>query len=42
LLILGCGTSTARLIPALNVTEDTVEEGVRIFEQVLTESENTV
>jgi len=40
LLILGCGISTARFMPALNITADVVDEGLEIFEQALTEAEN--
>jgi 4-aminobutyrate aminotransferase len=40
LLILGCGTSSARFMPALNITADVMDEGLTIFEQALTEAEN--
>lgn len=42
LLILGCGMSTVRFMPALNITADLVDEGLEIFEQALTEAENEV
>lgn len=42
LLILGCGMSTARFMPALNVTADVTDQGLDIFEQALTEAENEV
>lgn len=42
LLILGCGMSTARFMPALNITEDLVDEGLDIFAEALTEAENEV
>jgi len=42
LLILGCGMSTARFMPALNITEDLVDEGLDIFAEALTGAENEV
>ncbi|MFQ6015126.1 MAG: acetyl ornithine aminotransferase family protein [Anaerolineae bacterium] len=39
LLILGCGPSTVRFMPALNIDGETVDEGLAIFEEVLTETE---
>jgi len=39
LLILGCGMSTVRFMPALSVTADLVDEGLDIFAQALTEAE---
>jgi len=39
LLMLGCGMSTARFMPALNITADLVDEGLDIFEKALTEAE---
>jgi 4-aminobutyrate aminotransferase len=41
LIVLGCGMSTVRFMPALNVTADLVDEGLEIFEEVLTEGEGT-
>jgi len=40
LLILGCGMSTVRFVPALSITANLVDEGLRIFEQALVEAEN--
>jgi len=40
LLILGCGMSTVRFMPALNITANLVDEGLGIFEQALAEAEN--
>lgn len=42
LLILGCGASSARFMPALNITADVLDEGLNIFEQALTEAESTI
>jgi 4-aminobutyrate aminotransferase-like enzyme len=42
LLIQGCGMSTVRFMPALNVTPDLIDEGLEIFERVLTELEDTL
>ena len=39
LLILGCGASTIRLMPALTIDRQTVDEGLAIFEEALTEAE---
>jgi len=39
LLILGCGLSTARFMPALNITPDLVDTGLDIFAQALVEAE---
>ncbi len=39
LLLLGCGLSTIRIMPALNIDKETVEEGLAIFEEALTEGE---
>jgi len=39
LLILGCGASTIRLMPALTIDGQTVDEGLAIFEEALTEAE---
>ncbi len=40
LLILGCGMSTVRFVPALNITADLIDQGLEIFERALTEAEN--
>ena len=39
LLTLGCGRSTIRFMPALMIQKDLVDEGLEIFESVLTELE---
>lgn len=39
LLTLGCGRSTIRFMPALMIGKDLVDEGLEIFETVVTESE---
>jgi 4-aminobutyrate aminotransferase len=39
LLILGCGPSTVRFMPALTVDADTVDEALSIFEEALAEAE---
>lgn len=39
LLILGCGPSTVRFMPALTVDADTVDEALGIFEEALAEAE---
>ena len=39
LLILGCGFSTVRFMPALSIPQDLVDEGLAIFEEALTEVE---
>jgi 4-aminobutyrate aminotransferase len=41
LLLLSCGRSVVRIAPALNITRPLVEEGLAIFDQVLTELEHT-
>ncbi len=41
LLVLGCGMSTVRFMPALNITSDLVDEGLTIFEGALTDAERT-
>jgi 4-aminobutyrate aminotransferase len=40
LLSLGCGMSTVRFMPALNIAADLVDEGLKIFEEALTEAED--
>ena len=35
LLLLGCGTSVVRFMPALNITADILDEGLTIFEEAL-------
>lgn len=42
LLLLGCGQSTVRFMPALNVDSDAVETALSIFEEALTECERTM
>jgi 4-aminobutyrate aminotransferase len=42
LLMLGCGMSAVRFVPALNVTADVVDAGLDIFEHALTEAEHQV
>lgn len=39
LLLIPCGTNSIRMTPALNVPRPLVEEGLHIFEKVLTEAE---
>ncbi|MGB5933088.1 MAG: acetyl ornithine aminotransferase family protein [Anaerolineae bacterium] len=39
LLILGCGASTIRFMPALTIDGQTADEGLAIFEEALTEAE---
>jgi 4-aminobutyrate aminotransferase len=39
LLILGCGPNTVRFMPALNISQDIVDEGLAIFDEALTEVE---
>jgi 4-aminobutyrate aminotransferase len=39
LLIIPCGTNTVRMTPPLNISRDLVDEGLQIFEEVLTEAE---
>ncbi|MBM4429686.1 MAG: acetyl ornithine aminotransferase family protein [Chloroflexi bacterium] len=41
LLILGCGMSTIRFMPALNIPADLVDEGLDIFEAALSAAEGT-
>jgi 4-aminobutyrate aminotransferase len=40
LLLLGCGMSTIRFAPPLNVTKAEIDEAMEIFEESLTLSEN--
>jgi len=40
LLTLGCGRSTVRFMPPLMIGKDLVDEGLEIFERVVTEVEN--
>jgi 4-aminobutyrate aminotransferase len=42
LLLLGCGTSAIRFIPALNVPRELVGEGLILFEEALQEAEETL
>jgi len=39
LLILGCGASTIRFMPALTIDGQTADEGLALFEEALTEAE---
>lgn len=39
LLLLPCGISTVRFMPPLNVSQDTAEEGLLLFDQALTAAE---
>lgn len=41
LLTLGCGRSTVRFMPPLMIGKDLVDEGLKIFESVVTEVENS-
>ena len=41
LLTLGCGRSTIRICPALNITQAEAEEGLEIFEEAITLAENS-
>jgi 4-aminobutyrate aminotransferase len=41
LLVLSCGRSVVRIVPALNIARPLVEEGLAIFERALTEAEQT-
>jgi 4-aminobutyrate aminotransferase len=40
-LVLSCGRSVLRIVPALNIARPLVEEGLAIFERALTEAEQT-
>ncbi len=42
LLLLGCGPSTVRIMPALNIDAETVDEGLAIFEEALREAERAL
>ncbi len=35
LLVLGCGKSTIRIAPPLNITEDEIDEGLKIFQEAI-------
>jgi 4-aminobutyrate aminotransferase len=39
LLLLGCGTSTVRIIPPLNVEDPLIDEALIIFEHALARAE---
>jgi len=39
LLLLRCGPSTVRFIPALTIDSQTADEGLAIFEEALSEAE---
>ena len=38
LLMLGCGTNSLRFIPALNIPEELLDEGVNLYEAALTDA----
>jgi 4-aminobutyrate aminotransferase len=42
LLLLGCGRNTVRITPPLTITTSEVDEGLQIFEEALTEAEQTL
>jgi len=42
LLMLGCGISSVRFVPALNVPAALVDQGLEIFEHVLSKAEEEV
>ena len=42
LLLLGCGTSAIRFVPALNIPKELIEEGLPIFEEALGEAEEAL
>jgi 4-aminobutyrate aminotransferase len=42
LLVLGCGMSTLRFMPALNIPSDLVDEGLTVFENVLSNAESSL
>ena len=39
MLLLGCGVSTMRLIPPLNVDQDTIDQALLIFEHAISRAE---
>ena len=39
LLLLSCGVSTVRFMPALNISQEMAEEGLAIFDRALTVAE---
>ncbi len=39
LLLLPCGVNSIRMTPALNISQEMIEEGLRLFDQVLADSE---
>ena len=39
LLLIPCGANSIRLTPPLNISRELVDEGLHIFENVLTEAE---
>ena len=41
LLLLGCGPSTVRFMPAMTIDGDTVDEAMSLFEEALTEAEDS-
>ncbi len=42
LLLLGCGPSSVRVIPPLNITEKEIDTGIAVMDQVLRKMENDV
>ena len=40
LVMLGCGESTIRIAPPLNIGRELVDEGLQIFEKAITEAES--
>ena len=42
LLMLGCGTNSLRFIPALNIPEELLEEGVTLYEEALAEAVESI
>jgi len=41
-LLLGCGQNTVRFMPALNVVQGEVDEGLAVFDQALTAMEKAM
>jgi 4-aminobutyrate aminotransferase len=41
LLLLGCGPSAVRFVPAMTVDGDTVDEAMSLFEEALTKAEDS-
>ncbi len=38
LILLGCGESTIRVSPPLNINKDLIDEGLQLFEQSIAEA----